>query len=49
MPALAVRPELKRKTWRMIVASPTFHRAVDSALSSPNNAAKTGVPKLPQP
>jgi pyruvate/2-oxoglutarate dehydrogenase complex dihydrolipoamide dehydrogenase (E3) component len=39
--ALAVHAELTLETLRtMIFAYPTFHRAVDSALWSPNNAAK---------
>lgn len=39
--ALAVHAELPLETLRtMIFAYPTFHRAVDSALWSPNNAAK---------
>jgi pyruvate/2-oxoglutarate dehydrogenase complex dihydrolipoamide dehydrogenase (E3) component len=41
MLALAVHAELTLETMRtMIFAYPTFHRAVDSALWSPNNAAK---------
>jgi pyruvate/2-oxoglutarate dehydrogenase complex dihydrolipoamide dehydrogenase (E3) component len=41
MLALAVHAELTHETLRtMIFAYPTFHRAVDSALWSPNNAAK---------
>jgi pyruvate/2-oxoglutarate dehydrogenase complex dihydrolipoamide dehydrogenase (E3) component len=41
MLALAVHAELTLETLRtMIFAYPTFHRAVDSALWSPNNAAK---------
>jgi pyruvate/2-oxoglutarate dehydrogenase complex dihydrolipoamide dehydrogenase (E3) component len=41
MLALAVHAELTLETLRtMIFAYPTFHRAVDSALWSPNNAVK---------
>ncbi|HUE06576.1 MAG TPA: NAD(P)/FAD-dependent oxidoreductase [Acidimicrobiales bacterium] len=41
MLALAVHAEVTLETMRtMIFAYPTFHRAVDSALWSPNNAAK---------
>ncbi|HSZ38234.1 MAG TPA: NAD(P)/FAD-dependent oxidoreductase [Acidimicrobiales bacterium] len=41
MLALAVHAELTLESLRsMIFAYPTFHRAVDSALWSPNNAAK---------